>query len=281
MLLKMHHSATDGIGGFQLFSKLHSRKREHNPSKPQPDAAPPEWKTPRDVLREQLERDAQQLLGNVRDGAASLFARLQHPVQAVTDAVGFASSLRRVLAEPEAGGSPLLRRRSLSWRFQAFDVLVPDLRAAAKSAGAVAQRRVPRRVARRVPALPREVRPADRDDADRDPDLGAALRRSEGGNKFTGARFAAPVGSPTGRAHEAHGRARARRAQRARARRHVARRAAARALPAPLISQLAGSLTSSNDLQASNVPGFQEDLYMAARRSSASTASARCPAARR
>ena len=34
-------------------------------------------------------------------------------------------------------------------------------------------------------------------------------------------------------------------------------------LPAPLISQLAGSLTKSNDLQASNVPGFQEDLYMA------------------
>jgi len=74
MLLKMHHSATDGIGGFQLFSKLHSRKREHNPSKPQPDAAPPEWKTPRDVLREQLERDARQMLGNARDAAAGLLA---------------------------------------------------------------------------------------------------------------------------------------------------------------------------------------------------------------
>jgi hypothetical protein len=34
-------------------------------------------------------------------------------------------------------------------------------------------------------------------------------------------------------------------------------------LPTPLISQLGGSLTKSNDLQASNVPGFQEEMYMA------------------
>src|SRR6185295_16245665 len=82
MLMKMHHSATDGIGGFQLFSKLHSRKREHNPSEPQP-----EWKTPRDVLREQLQRDAQELLGNVRDNTANFFSLLQHPVDAVSNAV--------------------------------------------------------------------------------------------------------------------------------------------------------------------------------------------------
>jgi hypothetical protein len=95
-----------------------------------------EWKTPQDVLREQLERDARQFVGNVREGAASLLARLQHPVTAVNDAIEFTSSLRRVLAEPAAEGSPLLKRRSLSWRFQAFDVSFPDLRAASKAASA-------------------------------------------------------------------------------------------------------------------------------------------------
>src|SRR5262249_30469490 len=92
MLLKMHQSATDGIGGFQLFSKLHSRKREHNPSKPQPAEPAPEWKTPRDVLREQLARDARQMLDNARAGAENVLSRLRHPISAVTDAAGFASS---------------------------------------------------------------------------------------------------------------------------------------------------------------------------------------------
>jgi len=264
MLLKMHHSATDGIGGFQLFSKLHSRKREHNPSKPQPEEPAPEWKTPRDVLREQLERDARQLLGNVRDGAASLLARLQHPVAAVTDAVEFASSLRRVLAEPAADGSPLLRRRSLSWRFQAFDVSFPDLRAAAKSAGASlndaflaallgAFRLYHAKFGETIETMPIAIP--------------ISLRRPddpEGGNKFTGARFAAPVGvaDPAVRMKRMGDLVRDARNEPALDGMSLVAPLLAR-LPAPLISQLSGSLTRSNDLQASNVPGFQEDLYMA------------------
>src|SRR5205085_7306234 len=34
-------------------------------------------------------------------------------------------------------------------------------------------------------------------------------------------------------------------------------------LPGPLISQLAGGLTKANDLQASNVRGIREDVYIA------------------
>jgi hypothetical protein len=34
-------------------------------------------------------------------------------------------------------------------------------------------------------------------------------------------------------------------------------------LPGPLISQLAGGLTKANDLQASNVRGISEDVYIA------------------
>lgn len=264
MLLKMHHSATDGIGGFQLFSKLHSKKREHNPSKPQPAEPLPEWKTPRDVLREQLDRDARQLLGNLRDGAASLLSRLQHPVAAVTEAVNFTSSLRRVLAEPAAEGSPLLRRRSLSWRFQAFDVSFPDLRAAAKAARASLNdaflaallgafrfyhEKLGVEIETMPIGIPISVRRAD------DP---------EGGNRFTGARFAAPVGiaDPALRMKKMGELVRDAREEPALDAMSLVAPLLTR-LPAPLISQLAGSLTSSNDLQASNVPGFQEDLYMA------------------
>ncbi|HKA13827.1 MAG TPA: wax ester/triacylglycerol synthase domain-containing protein [Myxococcota bacterium] len=264
MLLKMHHSATDGIGGFQLFSKLHSRKREHNPSKPQPAPAPPEWKTPRDVLREQLERDARQIVDNLREGASGVVSVLRHPVESATAAASFAASLRRVLAEPEAEGSPLLRHRSLSWRFQAFDVSFPHLRAAAKSAGAslndaflsallgafrLYHEKFGVAIETMPIAIPISVRRAD------DP---------EGGNRFTGARFAAPVGAidPALRMRKMGDLVRDARREPALDGMSVLAPLLTR-LPAPLISQLGGSLTSSNDLQASNVPGFQEELFMA------------------
>jgi WS/DGAT/MGAT family acyltransferase len=264
MLLKMHHSATDGIGGFQLFSKLHSRKREHNPSKPQPEEPAPEWKTPRDVLREQLSRDAQELLGNVRDGAASLLSLLQHPVDAVSDAVRFTSSLRRVLGEPSAGGSPLLQRRSLSWRFQAFDVSFPDLRAAAKAAHAslndafLAALLGAFRLYHAKFGQPIETMPIAIPISVRKPD------DPEGGNKFTGARFAGPVGvaDPAARMKKMGELVREARNEPALDGAALVAPLLAR-LPAPLISQLAGTLTRSNDCQASNVPGFQEDLYIA------------------
>jgi WS/DGAT/MGAT family acyltransferase len=263
MLLKMHHSATDGIGGFQLFSKLHSRKREHNPSKPQPHEPEPEWKTPQDVLREQLSRDAQQLAGNLRNGAASVFSLLRHPVDTVTGAARFTSSLRRVLAE-SAGGSPLLQRRSLSWRFQAFDVSFPDLRAAAKAAHAslndafLAALLGAFRFYHAKFGQPIETMPIAIPISVRKPD------DPEGGNKFTGARFAAPVGiaDPAERMKRMGELVREARNEPALDGMSLVAPLLAR-LPAPLISQLGGSLTKSNDLQASNVPGFQEDLYMA------------------
>lgn len=34
-------------------------------------------------------------------------------------------------------------------------------------------------------------------------------------------------------------------------------------LPAPVIAQLAGGLTKANDLQASNVPGIRDTVYLA------------------
>jgi hypothetical protein len=37
-------------------------------------------------------------------------------------------------------------------------------------------------------------------------------------------------------------------------------------LPGPVISQMAGSLTKSNDLQASNVPGIRDEVYLAGAR---------------
>jgi len=85
-----------------------------------------------------------------------------------------------------------------------------------------------------------------------------------GGNRFAAARMAAPVGiaDPTDRMRRIGAMVRDARAEAALD--GLAKLAPALArLPAPAISRLAGAMASGNDLQASNVPGMREDVYLA------------------
>jgi WS/DGAT/MGAT family acyltransferase len=194
LLLKLHHSTTDGMGGFQLFSKLHSRKREHDPDKPQPAAPPPEWISPTDLLVEQMSRDARAAPGEALKNAGGLIRALGRPGRTLRDAGRFVASLSRVVADPDAEGSPLLRERSLSWRFLALDVAFTGLRAAAKQAGGTLNdaflaallgafrlyhAKLGHPIEKMPMAIPISVRRKD---------------DTEGGNRFAGARFAGPVG---------------------------------------------------------------------------------------
>ncbi len=262
-LLKMHHSTTDGMGSVQLFSQLHSRTRETNPSKPQPPPPPPERATPAGLLLEQLGRDARALPGLLGD-ALGAAGRLLRPVSTARETWRFGNSLARVLADPDAEGSPLLASRSLSWRFLALDVAFADLRAAAKSVGSsvndaflaallgafrLYHEKLGQPIEKIPLAIPISVR-TDDDDA--------------GGNRFVGARFAAPVGiaDPVERMAALREMVRSVRGEAALDGMSLLAPALAR-LPSPLLTALAGSLTATNDLQASNVPGIREDVYLA------------------
>ena len=192
---------------------------------------------------------------------------LTHPVKTTREAVRFGASIARVVASPDAEGSTLLKARSLSWRFLALDVKFSDLRAAAKLADATlndaflaallgafrlyhAKFDVP---IEKIPiAIPISVRKED-DEA--------------GGNRFAGARFAAPVAiaDPRERMQAIGSLVREARQEPAiDAMGYVA--PVLTRLPSPLVSALSGGLTQSNDLQASNVPGFQEELFIAGAR---------------
>jgi diacylglycerol O-acyltransferase / wax synthase len=262
-LLKMHHSTTDGMGGFQLFSQLHSPMREPNPQKPQPPVPLPEWATPSELLREQIRSDARALPG-LLPNVGDLMRVLSRPVETVGSALRFGASLTRVLADPDAQGSPLLRARSLSWRFLALDVAFKDLRAAAKAAGASlndaflaallgAFRRYHEELDHPIDKMPIAIPINVRREGD-----------PEGGNRFAGARFAAPVGivDPRERMEVMGSLVRAARGEPAIDAMALFAPALAR-LPGPLISRLAGGLTKANDLQASNVPGFRTDVFLA------------------
>jgi len=267
LLVKLHHSTTDGLGGFQLFSKLHSRTREHNPDKPQPQAPAPEWISPTDLLIEQLTRDVRSAPGGALKTAEAIFSALRQPGQTMREAIQFVESLGRVVSDPDVEGSPLLYKRSLSWHFLALDIQFSDLRAAAKAAGGTINdaylasllggfRMYHARLGYSIKEMPIAIPISVRRDED-----------EEGGNKFAGARFAAPVGiaDPQQRIKAIGELVRTARQEPAIDGMALIAPALAR-LPGALLGSLASSLTKSNDLQASNVPGFKEELFIAGAR---------------
>lgn len=260
-LLKMHHSATDGMGSIQLLGQMHSRRREPTPNKPLPPIPEQSSSNPVDALVNQVLSDVSSVPGALGGIGSKLLGAVRDP----KGALRYGQSLRRVLTPPDAAGSPLLAKRSLTWRFGALDIPVADLKAAGKKAGGSINdaylaallggyRRYHEAMAAEVPeaipiAIPISVRKPD------DP---------EGGNRISSARLAAPlaVTDPVARIEEI-------RALILSAKGEVAgdvigtfSPALAR-LPGQVIAQLAGPMTKGNDLQASNVPGLREDVYLA------------------
>jgi WS/DGAT/MGAT family acyltransferase len=266
-MLKMHHSTTDGMGSVQLFAQLHSRTRESNPSKPQPPPPLPERQTPIGLLVEQLTRDVQAFPGFMGQALGVAFHLLLQPRTTIAGLVGFVSSLARVTAEPSAKGSPLLRRRSLSWHFLALDVAFADLRAASKAADASlndafvaallgAFRLYHEALGHPIVELPMAIPISVRREGD-----------AAGGNRIAGARFAGPVAiaDPRARMRAIGALVRSIRSEPGLEGMSVLAPALAR-LPAAILSAIAGGMTKSNDLQASNVPGLREELYLAGAR---------------
>jgi WS/DGAT/MGAT family acyltransferase len=266
-MLKMHHSTTDGMGSVQLFSQLHSRTRDSNPFKPQPPTPLPERQTPVDLLVEQLTRDVRAVPGLVQSAAGAAFRMLLQPGATVAGLLGFVASLARVTAEPAAKGSPLLRRRSLSWHFLALDVGFADLRAAAKAADASLNdafvaallggfRLYHEQLGHPIETLPMAIPISVRREGD-----------AAGGNKIAGARFAGPVGiaDPRQRMQAIGTLVGSIRREPGLEGMSVLAPALAR-LPAALLTAIAGGMTKSNDLQASNVPGLRDELYLAGAR---------------
>jgi WS/DGAT/MGAT family acyltransferase len=270
-LFKIHHSVTDGLGGVQLLSLLHSRHREPSPRKPMPPPPEGESISPLSALGEQVRR---RVLGAPREagrhlgsGVATLGRIATEPVDAVGGAVRFGRSLQRVLAPPPAPPSPLLRARSTSWRFGALDCPVETLRAAGKAAGGTlgdayiavllgGLRLYHEHFGVAVEELPMA--------------MPISLRKHDhpmGGNRFAGARLAAPVGEadPAERIRLIHDFVLGARAE-----------PAADALglvapllnlvPTPLITRWYAAQTGGLDLQASNVPGIPYPVYIAGAR---------------
>jgi WS/DGAT/MGAT family acyltransferase len=260
-LLKMHHIMTDGLGAMRLLGNLHSGRRGPSTDKPQPPPSEQRAATPFDALVEQVRSDIGAVPGFLGSAGSTVLSAVRDP----KGALRYGQSLRRVLTPPPTTGSPLLARRGLAWHLAALDVSMADLKAAGKAAGGSLNdaflaallggyRRYHESMGASVPAtipvaIPVSVRKAG------DP---------EGGNRISSARLAAPLAErdPVRRVVDV-------RAQVLSAKGEVAgdivgtfSPALAR-LPGVLIAPLVGQMTKGNDLQASNVPGLQGEVFLA------------------
>lgn len=264
-LLKMHHVLTDGLGAIRLLSQLHSRRREHDPDKPQPAAPETE---PVDHLAEvnRLVRREAGVLPAAARATRDVLGALRRPVSAVTETVRYLDSAVRVLSPPSGGGSDLLRPRGLSWRFAACDVDFADLRGAGKAAGGSFNDTYLAALLGAFRLYHVESGHAVAPDATLRVSVPVSVRRpgdDAGGNRIAPARLSGPMGimDPAERIGAISAQMRAARAEPALESTDVVAPLLAR-LPGPLLSLLAGGTATGSDLQASNVPGLPFDAYL-------------------
>lgn len=264
-LLHLSHAVTDGVGGVEMFAQIYDLERDPEPQ-PAPPLPIPQDLSSNDLMRKGFTSLPGALAGGVRDvvtGAVGAVGKVvTDPGSAVNGVLEFASASRRV-ARQAAEPSPLLRRRSLASRTEAIDITLSDLHRAAKAAegsindaylaGLCAALRlyhdalgVP--VATLPMAIPVNLR------AESDP---------AGGNRFTGVNLAAPVGT-----EDPAERIRKIRSQMAHRKEEAAidvigsLAPVLSLLPDAVLESITGSVIAS-DVQASNVPVYQGDTFIA------------------
>lgn len=265
VLLHMSHAVTDGVGAVEMFAEIYDLERDPPPRKLAPLPIPQDL-TGNELARAGLNRLPNTLLRGARSavtGAAQAVGKaLTDPVSAVEGAVEYARSGSRVMAT-SADHSPLLRRRSLSSRSEAIEMPLSDIRAAAKAAeGSIndaylaalcgALRLYHHELGMPIDALPMAIPVNLRSDGD-----------PAGGNRFAGVMISAPlrISDPRARIHNIRTQMVKRRDEPA-IDMITAVAPLLGFLPDPVLESVAGSVVSA-DVQASNVPMYQGDTFIA------------------
>jgi WS/DGAT/MGAT family acyltransferase len=271
-LLRLHHAMSDGLGIVQLLGMAHSRTATPGGTRLPPGltetAAAATSATPlslvADGLLEEIAGAPARVFGTAA-GALGLAGRaLRDPLGTAQRAFGYGLSLRRMLSPPAAERSPLLRGGGFGYQLVLHDVALAELKAAGKAVGGSvndcflagvlgAFRRYHEHFGQSVDQLPMAIPISLRDSND-----------PMGGNKFTGARFVAPMG-------EADPRIRIQlvrefilnvRAEPAIGFLGLISPVLSK-LPGAVLTEITANLTKVSDVQASNIPGLSHPVYLA------------------
>ena len=264
MVLKVHHSLTDGIGGVHLAMHLFDLAPERTPVD---DVPVPEVQAVPDavgLVRGALVHTVGRAVGTVRDGAAhvgpAVRAVTHHPLRSTLDAVATASSLVRFVQPMSDTLSPIMTQRSLDRHLDLFAVDLAELKRSAAGVGGTLNdafvagvtgglRRYHEMHGTPVPELRVTMPISMRHEGD-----------PEGGNRITLERFAVPVGETdaAARVRTTGWRCRAARYEEA-----LPLSDAVAGLLNLLPPGVIGSMLKHVDFLASNVPGPPVPVYLA------------------
>jgi diacylglycerol O-acyltransferase len=263
LVMKLHHSLTDGIGGVQIAAHVVDLEPEPEDLGPMPGAPRASRRGPLDPWWDVFAYDLTRLVDLARHRVAAFPGDARHmlsdPVGSVREGAATAAALARFVRPITTTRSQVMTERRLQWHFATLDVPLRPLKDAAKQAsgtlndgfvGGVAGglRRYHEKHGSSVDTLrltmPISIRNED------DP---------EGGNRVTLVRFEVPVGieDPVERMHEID--------------RLTAELRHDRALPwsntvAGVLNLLPNSFTGQMlkhvDFLASNVPGFDRRIWV-------------------
>lgn len=259
LIQKVHHSVTDGVGGVKLAMELFDSNRRGR-RRPLIVASGADRAPDSTALASRVLACAVQAPFAAAQAGASF---LSSPRGTVTGLVDELSSVAKLLAPAPAKLSSLMRERSLSWEFRAFDVPLDALHDAAAVAGGTVNDAFLAAVtgglcryheyhgvsvdALRM-TLPISVRTED------DP---------LGSNRFTPARLVVPVGiaDPTKRIRTLGQLVRKWRAEPAIAWTDMLASGLNR-LPKSLVTRIFGGMLKNVDFVATNVPGLPVPMYL-------------------
>ena len=273
-LLRLHHAMSDGLGIVQLLGMAHSRTATPGGNRlpsaeleavgAATDPSPTPLSLTADGLREELAGGPARAIGAVGSALGVLGRVLRDPAGTAGRALDYGLSLRRMLSPPAAERSPLLRGGGFGYRLVLHDVALAELKAAGKAAGGSvndaflagvlgAFRRYHEHFGQPVDQLPMAIPISLRDAGD-----------PMGGNKFTGARFVAPMGEA-----DPHARIQLIREFILTVRAEPAIgflgliSPVLSKLPGAVLTEITANLTKVSDVQASNIPGLGHAVYLA------------------
>jgi WS/DGAT/MGAT family acyltransferase len=263
VVMKLHHSLTDGVGGMEMGLLLFDQERDVVEQTTMPDRPDGERLGTFDLVRDALADDVRQTLrtaGSALTGALPAAWRvMRSPQRAAADLVGLVGSVARTVRPITRADSPVMTDRHLGRHLATIDVPLDGLRQAGTAAGCTLNdaflaavtgglRRYHERHAAPVDNLrvtmPINVRGAD------DP---------IGGNRITLQRFEVPAGETDVVARMKAVHQACRRARDEPAVPHTDTIAGSLNLLPPSVI---GSMLKHVDFLASNVPGFPFTVYL-------------------
>ncbi len=267
VVLKIHHSVTDGVGGMELLLHIVDTERDAIRSEDRPAAPAPDALDPVGLVRDSLAHTTRRLAGVGRrlPGALGRAAAgaVRDPGHAASEVAHTARSVVRLLAPANHPFSPLMTARGLGRRLDTLDVPLDDLKRAAKAGEGSLNDAF---VAAVVGGLSRYHRHHGADVEHLRMTIPINLRTESdpaAGNRFAPARFPVPISisDPKERMRSLGSLVREWRAEPAIRLAHPLAGALNR-LPTTVTTALFGAMLKGSDFTTTNVPGSPFPVYI-------------------